>query len=328
MRIFLFITLCFVSQLFQLPRVAFAEELRGAASGNLPVGIDGTFAYIDPSISKLIEIDSTGRVVWDWVIPPLGGNLYSGADVEWLPTKESFLFVVPGSGVYEVSKRNKAITWQCKTEFISHDADRLPNGDTIFVNGWDSDDAPIVTLVDSNCTEKKKLYAKDLKLKTDDQRLASSEKYSNTHINAVQVLPDDTWLISLRNFNQFILLSSDFKVLKGWRKTRRGHDPLLTEDGSIFFAQHGKGQALLHIKPDRSREVIFTSTAPEWTPLRTIQLLRKEYFLITGSQSIGIVDKSGQLVWAIKLHGFQPQKGVRERGSPFIYKAVFIPSAR
>ena len=304
---------------------AAAADMRGVQSGTLPDGIKGTFAYIDPAASKLIEVDSTGKVLWDWDIPRLGGYLFEGADVEWIASSGSFLFVIPGSGVYEVSKRDRRLTWSCKTKFISHDADRLPNGDTIFVNAWDADDDPIVTVVDSACVEKKKLYAKQLGLNPEKRRNVSGESYSNTHINAIQVIDDGSWLLSLRNYNQIILFSTEKGVLKKWGKATRVHDPLWVGDGTLLHAKRNQNELVL-IGADKSRRSLFASQDGDWAPLRTIQLIDKKYLLITGSQSVGIVDYDGKIHWSLKLAGFQPQRS-RQPGAPFLYKAVFIPSA-
>lgn len=321
----LLITLAFGLSTFLQTTNSHSADVRGLPSGALPPSVKGTFAYIDPSLSKLFEVDASGKVIWDYEIPKLGGDLAAGADIEWIASTNSFLFVVPGSGVYEVRKKDKNLIWSCKTPFISHDADRLPNGDTIFINAWDSDDAPIVTLVDSNCREKRTLFAKDLGLDPQKRRPASGESYSNTHINAIQVMSDDAWLISLRNYGQFILLSPDSKAIKKWGKTKKGHDPNLNQDGSIYFAQHGKEQALIHIRPNGSREVIFSPEEKKWTPLRTVQPIDNKYFLMTGSEVMGVVDTSGTVLWSLTIHGFQAQKGGRGNAS-FLYKAVFIPS--
>ena len=52
-----------------------------------------------------------------------------GFDAEPLPNN-NILFVLPGNGVYEIN-RNKEIVWFYKTTKVSHDADRLPNGNTL-----------------------------------------------------------------------------------------------------------------------------------------------------------------------------------------------------
>ena len=102
---------------------------------------EGRISYIDPKEGSIYEIDLNGFVTWKYKIPSKIKNrrtLRKGADIEWLKESDSFLFVVPQVGIYEVN-RQKEIVWSYETKLVSHDADRLPNGNTIFVQAWDKE---------------------------------------------------------------------------------------------------------------------------------------------------------------------------------------------
>jgi len=91
----------------------------------------------DPSFPVIVEVDMTGKVVWSYNINiDLGTRNDAATDVEWIPATDTILFTRP-SGVYEVN-RNKEIVWSHQAP-ASHDADRLPNGNTLFAWGWGSD---------------------------------------------------------------------------------------------------------------------------------------------------------------------------------------------
>ena len=106
--------------------------------GNLKFS-NSRIAYINPSKGAIYEINQEGKITWSYAIPQKvigSGKLRKGADIEWIKETDRFLFVVPGAGIFEVN-RKKEIVWSYKTKFVSHDADRLQNGNTIFVNAWD-----------------------------------------------------------------------------------------------------------------------------------------------------------------------------------------------
>ena len=121
---------------------AYAKERVGEVWTLSDVAIpEGRISYIDPIEGIIYEVDLNGFVTWKYKIPSKiknRGKLRSGADIEWLKESDNFLFVVPLGGIYEVNRR-KEIVWSYETKLVSHDADRLPNGNTIFVNAWDKE---------------------------------------------------------------------------------------------------------------------------------------------------------------------------------------------
>lgn len=89
----------------------------------------------NPKNPYIVEIDMKGKVVWYYEIPKStlrGCEISKGPDIEWLPSDDHFLFVLPYKGVYEINRQGQ-IVWRHETDTVSHDADRLLNGNTLFV---------------------------------------------------------------------------------------------------------------------------------------------------------------------------------------------------
>lgn len=109
----------------------------------------GTTAFIDHSgsASRIVEIDRDGRTVWEYALPAdiLPQPRYT-SDLEWLPASDHFLFACPSRGIFEVDRAGRVV-WKYLTAKVSHDADRLANGNTLFVYGRDADDDAQVTEV-------------------------------------------------------------------------------------------------------------------------------------------------------------------------------------
>ena len=86
--------------------------------------------------SHIVEVDYAGRVVWsvtpsDLMYVPRNLQVM---DVERLPSGNT-LFNIKNYGAFEVTHDRKLV-WQVYDNGISHDVDRLPNGDTLYVRGW------------------------------------------------------------------------------------------------------------------------------------------------------------------------------------------------
>ena len=61
-----------------------------------------------------------------------------------------------------------------------------------------------------------------------------------------------------------------------------------------------------------------------WTPLRTVELLRNNNILITGSREVGQLDQEGKLVWSLKMNQYDSQITSTKKTKNFIYKAAFV----
>jgi hypothetical protein len=315
-----------VVALFVVSNTAYAAvgDQFGSPEINQPEKVQaGKVVFVDPQLSKLIELDLSGKVTWEYSIPfAWRGKLTSGTDVEWLPASDNFLLAIPESGVFEINRQSQVV-WQYKTRFVSHDADRLPNGNTVFVNGWDADTDPIVTEVDSSGKVVFQLFAQKLGLDLSERRTNPAEPHSNTHTNAVHWIAEGEYLISLRNFHQFIKIKNG-EVVETFKKARNVHDPLPFEDGYLFAIHFRDRSELIFQNVSGKRKPLFVPEPETWTPLRTVELLRNNNILVTGSREVGQLDQDGKLVWSLKMNQYDSQITSTKKTKNFIYKAAFV----
>jgi hypothetical protein len=115
--------------------------------------------------------------------------------VEWLPNGD-VLFVMPYKGVYQV----KEIVWSYGTPDVSHDADRLPNGNILMV--WGRGDKPEISVQEVNQQGQVvwEWYPKDHLYDADSR--TTEDGY--THSNLVIRLENGNILISVRNFDMLV----------------------------------------------------------------------------------------------------------------------------
>jgi len=93
-----------VVALFVISNLAHAAvgDQFGSLEINQPEKVQaGKVVFVDPQLSKLIELDLAGRVTWEYSIPfSWRGKLTAGTDIEWLPASDNFLLAIPESGVF------------------------------------------------------------------------------------------------------------------------------------------------------------------------------------------------------------------------------------
>lgn len=306
--------------------VASAGDQLGVVGVNQEGSVQiGRIAFVDVNQSKLIELDTTGKVTWEYSIPfamTFSGKLSSGTDVEWLPASDNFLLAIPGAGVFEVNRKGEVV-WQYKTRYVDHDADRLPNGNTVFVNGWDADGDPIVTEVDPSGNIVMQLFAEQLGLDAKERNSSPGERYSNTHVNAIRQLAEGEYLISLRNYNQF-LRYRDGKVFVRYSNARNVHDPVPYKGGYLFAIHYRDRSQLIMQNETRQREPLFKPEPGTWHPLRTVELLKNGNVLVTGSREVGQLDEAGKLVWSMVIESYGDQKSDQRKKTGFFYKVAFV----
>lgn len=291
-------------------------------------------AYINPVEGAIYEINQEGSVTWKYEMPPdvIGsGNLRKGADIEWVKETDHFLFVVPGAGIFEVN-RKKEIVWSYKTKFVSHDADRLPNGNTIFVNAWDRKG-------DNQVTEITPDGEVIFKWKISDSAVSCAHETANcyrpnkrggppgdyTHVNAVEKFSDGSFLVSLRNLHKVVLIDKDLKVVERHRQIRAVHDPRLSGSKLISVARK-QGVVIRDRKPVTAKKDnlnIFKYHKKNYSFLRTNQLISPNKILFTDSTNVMIFDADlKKVIWKLRLNGFGHQR--EEKHLPFIFKAAWV----
>jgi hypothetical protein len=111
--------------LVSLTAAAQAEQFKvlTASAGKIT---PGTTAFVDTvNTPRVIEIDSSGKVVWQCSLaaaPFRGGDISKGADLEWVSKDDTFLVVIPLHGIFRID-RKCSVTWRHLTAKVSHDAD-------------------------------------------------------------------------------------------------------------------------------------------------------------------------------------------------------------
>lgn len=287
----------------------------------------GNTAFIDNSeaSSRIVEIDPQGRTVWEYELPAqVAPRPKFASDLEWLSGVDRFLFTSAPNGVFEVD-RQKNNVWSYRTDKISHDADRLPNGNTIFVYGRDGDDDAQVTEVSPAGEVVWRWHARQhLAGDTRHEMPAGRrEPYSYTHANAVVRLPSGNTLVSLRNFHMLVEVDRSGAVV--WKRAGlpRVHDPAPLPNGNLLVS--------LLVRPNyhpvreitRTGETVWEFSQSDVLAPTTVMPLPNGNVLIAGQNKIVEVTRDKEVVWRAVLRGVRPSNDDTER---HIYKAVRIPA--
>ena len=252
---------------------------------------------------RIIEVNMLGEIVWQYVLPDnLKQYNNPGFDAELL-ANNNILFVLPRSGVYEID-RNGKVVWSYLTVKISHDADRLPNGNTIFVFGSDDQKSDAqVTEVNPKGEIVWQWYAKDY---FDKPPYASISDEGWTHTNAVTRLTNGNTLISLRNFDFVVEVDPQGAVVRtiGEGILDNQHDPEIQPNGNILLANHDRPHRAVEFDP-KTGKIVWQSAGFEKdaTPVRDANRLPNGNTLITGSTKIVEVTAEGKIVWQFTLKG-------------------------
>jgi hypothetical protein len=250
----------------------------------------------DPANPRIIEVNRLGEIVWEYRLSEeLKPYTNPGWDVEVLKNG-NILTVLPRYGVLEIS-RDKKIVWQYLDPKVSHDADRLLNGNTLVVFGaMDTKDDYQVREIDRSGKTVWSWRAKYAFTGPDYEEI-SDEGW--THANAVTRLDNGNTLISLRNFNLIAEVDPSGKLV---RKIGEGffvapHDPLVLANGNILAASHVRPNEVLEITPAGS--VVWKFVVPEKSaaPVRDANVLANGNILITGADRIIEVTPDKQVVW-------------------------------
>jgi len=250
---------------------------------------------------RIIEVDMNGRIIWEYVLPyNLRQYNNPGFDVERL-SNGNILFVLPLKGIYEIN-RGGDVVWSYLDRKVTHDADRLPNGNTLVVfGGFD---------------RKNDIQAKEINPKGEivwswkaKDHLDNAE-YKNisdqgwTHANAVSRLRNDNTLISLRNFNIVVEVSPNGSILRTIGKGifHYQHDPEILPNGNLLVMNHSRPNKAIEINP-KTNEVVWESRnfGKEMSPVRDADRLPNGNTLITGTTKILEFTPNGELVWRLNL---------------------------
>lgn len=288
-------------------------------------------AFVDAVHSKrIVEIDRAGNVVWQC---PLGDarfgsdELRRGADLEWIAADDTFLLVVPFSGIFRVDRQCR-IAWSHRTDRVSHDADLLPNGNVLYTFAWDARSDYQAVEIDPSGRRVWHWQARG-HIDPSWRNSAGSDGGGRraggqgggrgegfTHANAVVRLPDGDTLVSLRNFGRVVRVARDGRVTWASGNINRVHDPSLLPDGRLVAADH-KPMSVVLLGGGR-RQVLFAN-AIDMKPIRSIEPLVNGNFLVAGGADIVEIDAAGNVLWHVR-----PYSNLGERVRDGVYKAVRV----
>ena len=287
---------------------------------------DGTTLLADnhiPGEPRIIEVNMEGEIVWEYVLPE---DLPPASDVELLPNG-NILFVTD-KGLYEID-RDGNIVWSYLDEKVSHDADRLPNGNTLVVFGGDDqiDDAHVKEISPEGEVVWA-WYAKDHFYKEPYKDIYEA---GWTHTNAVTRLPNGNTMISLRNFLLTVEVNPEGEVVWSYDWSSLGiepHEPELLPNGNLLIALHGGGkkERAVEVNP-KTGEVVWEFNIPGLIGLRDADRLPNGNTLLCGGAFLDEgpkvleVTPDKKIVWQLGVKGV---KGTPEDHQKWFYKAERI----
>ena len=252
--------------------------------------------------SRIIEVDMLGRIVWEFPLPAgLAAYTNPGFDVEGL-ANGNILFVLPLKGVYEIDRWGKEV-WSYIDSKVSHDADRLPNGNTLVAfGGFDQRADAQVKEIDP---KGRVVWSWKAGEHFTDPAYRKISNQGWTHTNAVSRLADGHTLISLRNFNFIAEVDAEGKVVNiiGRGIFHEQHDPEVQPNGNILVMDHGRPHRAMEIDPRTNRVVWQSRGFPKsMVPVRDADRLPNGNLLITGTNKLLEYTPGGELVWRLNLN--------------------------
>jgi hypothetical protein len=246
-----------------------------------------------------------GEIVWEYLVPPhLKQYTNPGFDAELL-LNGNILCVLPKNGVYEID-RSGNVVWSYLTGKVSHDADRLPNGNTIFAFG-NHDQKSDAQVIEVN-PEGEVVWTWCAGDYLDEPPYDSISYEGWTHTNAVSRLSNGNTLISLRNFNFIAEVDVQGAVVRsiGEGILALQHDPEMLPNGNVLATSlpQGRPHSAVEIDPETST-IVWEYLIPgqENRPVRDANRLPNGNTLITGATEIAEVTPEGDVVWRLGLQG-------------------------
>ena len=272
---------------------------------------------------RIVELNMKGETVWEYRLPVnLRRYTNPGFDVEQLPNGH-ILFVLPGKGIYEIDRAGKVI-WSHKDKKVSHDADRLANGHTLYVFGYEDkkNDAQVKEVTPDG----KIVWAWYAREEFDKPPFKDVYNQGWTHTNAVTRMANGHTLISPRNFNCLLEVDAKGKLVSliGENYLEHPHDPEFLPNGNILVANHQEPHEILEIDM-HSKEILWRFALPKrraW-PVRDADRLPNGNILITGSTVLLEITPDKEIVWRLRLKNanFRSRKDAPALG---FYKAQRI----
>lgn len=274
----------------------------------------------NPGNPRIIEVNMLGEVLWEYVLPEdFRRYTNPGQDVE-LVSNGNILIVLPNKGIIEINRMGE-IVWSHMDKNVSHDADRLPNGNTLYAYGSnDQIDEAQAKEVSPEGDLVWEWYAKEHFNKPPYLAI-----YSNgwTHANAVERLSNGNTLVSLRNFGVLVEVDPKGRTVRtiGEGLLKDAHEPEVLHNGNILIANHPKPHEMIELDPD-TNEIVWRYVPPYkqigkelglgkeamrkvLMPIRDGDTLPNGNVLMTAYGMVLEATRAGEIVWQLQYTNMQ-----------------------
>jgi len=304
---------------------------------------DGTTLLSDhhnPGNPRIIEVNMLGEVIWEYGLPEdFKRHTNPGQDVE-LISNGNILIVLPNKGIIEINRMGE-IVWSHLDKNVSHDADRLPNGNTLYAYG--AGDEIEESQAKEVSPEGDLVWEWHAKEHFNKQPYLGISEHGWTHANAVERLENGNTLVGLRNFDVLVEVDPKEKTVRtiGEGLLRHPHEPEVLHNGNILIADHHKPNEMIELDPD-TNEIVWRlippykqlgmelglgkeATMKALMPIRDGDTLPNGNILMTGYGMILEAARTGEIVWQLQYTDMQGAlDGWKSTG---FYKAQRISSS-
>ncbi len=280
---------------------------------------NGSTLLGDAYNNRLIEVGMEGNIIWEYSVP--GEYIKEpiiGLEGEMLPNGH-ILISISNSGLYEVDRSGMEY-WSYSDPKISHDADRLEDGSTIYVFGnKDTVDDTLVKVVSPQGEIIWSWKASDNYLTRFPYETYAIQGYA--HVNGVQRLSNGNTMVSLRNFSLTTILDANGDIVREYDWSVYGtrpdpHDPVMYEDtGSLVVCLQNDAPYIAVEIDAKTEEIIWSYSNDNIRTARDCNKLPNGNFLIVAVDQGGTenevsmdddtavifeITESGEIVWKLE----------------------------
>lgn len=277
---------------------------------------------------RIIEVDMEGNVVWEYTIDPNIDATGVGVDTE-LTEDDTILFVLSEYGVIEVNREGE-IVWEYLDPDVSHDADRLENGNTLVVFGnRDGVTDAQVKEVNPDGEIVWEWYARSA---YGDSEYTGILSGGWTHTNGADRLEDGNTMINLRNFDLTIIVDPEGNVVEEYDWNTYGedvdpHEAEINDDTLLVCLQEDSDYAAVEINMETG-EMVWGYSADGIRRSRDCDRLPNGNTLIVtvlmgkdNKSTIIEVTPDGEVVWQMILDTPLAEENAPGGGPGYFYKA-------
>ena len=299
-----------------------------------------TTHIVDPSMDKraialvdtitktprLIEINTQGKVTWSWDIPSEmidDRAICRGSDVKYVSSDDSFIITVPQFGAVAV-QRDGTHKILVRDSEIDHDIHVFKNGSILFPRGFVDKGEDNFAIKDSNGNQiwswdasdhigsRKPYWGSTCKIREKSWNKKGSKDWA--HANAIEVLDNGNYLLSLRNLSAFFEVDPEGRILKEYKGHVGVHEPKVYKDGFVLADRNCTRDSKSNYKEfnaikilDGNGKTVKILLEGQHLFARGIEVLANERLFITTISSLMEIDTNGKVYFKAVLKGLNPE---------------------